>query len=138
MSGQEADDGGMSVALLAVAFLAAPSDESLTAGQVYEGCTRLLAQGAPVPPSSGHSAEAYCDAIATLDLAAADAMRLVSDGQPAETSRYCLPDAIVEASDASLLQRAFIAYVDAHPAVRSEDGAEIFEQALADKWPCPR
>ena len=129
----------MAMTLLAFALLAAPaSAQSLTAGQVYDGCTRLLAHGRPAPSGMEHMAEAYCEAVATIDLAAADALRLVSDGQPsAEIGQYCLPDAIIDASDAAALQRAFIAYVDAHPAARSDEAGRVFERALTEAWPCP-
>lgn len=129
----------MTPLLLATAFLALqPKEPPLTAGQLYDGCAQILAQGEPALPIRDR-AQAACMAIAGMDLAAADALRQVTDGQVSTTTgQFCLPDAIIEASGPAELQRAFIAYVDAHPAVRSEDGFEVFERALAEKWPCRR
>lgn len=130
----------MTLALLAFALLATPpSAEPITAGQAYDGCVQMLARGAPVPSGSENAAEAYCDAITALDLAAADAMRQAYESRPgADSDSYCLPGAIIDAGDPAPLARAFIAYVDAHPAARSEFAGNIFERALTEKWPCQR
>lgn len=130
----------MAAALLAFALLATPpSAGNMTAGQVYDGCTQLLAHEGSAPSGREQVAEAYCDAIGALDLAAADALRQLRHAQPAaDPGPYCLPGAVIDAGDTSPLTRAFVAYVDAHPAVRGEDAGPIFEQALAEKWPCPR
>ena len=131
----------MTPALFALALITTPPSElprGFTAGQLADGCARLLVARSPASPDRGPE-EAVCDAIATLDLAAAEFLRQAPEGQPLEeTELYCLPDAVVQAGDAAALQRAFVAYVDAHPAVRSEDGVQTFERALAEEWPCPR
>jgi len=61
-------------------------------------------------------------------------------GEPQRrTRRFCLPENLLNAEDdnGAVLARAFIAYVDRNPASRELDYDEVFQRALAEKWPCP-
>ncbi len=132
----------MAMVLLAAALLAAPpADGGMTAGQLYDGCGRYLAQIGSAPNAEDAGAAA-CAIMADVQLLA-NATAVVTremDGNEPDTRKFCMtedsPGAEGDASPA--LVQVFILYVDAHPAARNEDAEEVFERALAEKWPCPR
>jgi hypothetical protein len=137
----------MTLTLVAAALLAAPPSDvppqepQMTAGQLYDGCVRYVAH-ANASPDTDDEGEPIC-AMKAATMLAVDAVeaavREIDASQP-DTRTFCLPDSISRADvDPGVpLARVFIAYVDRNPASRSADADEIFDRALAEKWPCPR
>ena len=65
-------------------------------------------------------------------------MDAAGESQP-RPRRFCLPESGLnaEGDTSAPLAQAFIAYVDRNPASRDLAYDEVFQRALAEKWPCP-
>ena len=77
-----------------------------------------------------------------LVMDAAEAAMEEASGHRSGTRIFCPPESSSQEEEERAvgypLAQAFIRYVDAHPAARNEDAGQVFERALAEKWPCPR
>jgi hypothetical protein len=143
ISAAEADDAGMTPLLFTLALLTAPPapEQPTTAGQLYDGCVSYAAQAAT---SSDRDlvGEVVCAAEVAMVMAveAADAAMAGAEGRQSGTRRFCLPESLssAERDTGAPLVQAFIAYVDRNPASRELEYDEVFQRALAEKWPCPR
>jgi hypothetical protein len=132
----------MSLILFAAALFAQPApDDPATAGRLYDGCVRYVATASAPAANSGDLGVAIC-AMTLATFAAQNAAEDATEGGDRgglPPRAICVPDAVWQVdSDTGLpFAQAFIAYVDAHPAVRGQNGEEVFRRALAEKWPCP-
>lgn len=127
--------------LLLVALLAPPApdlpppDTTMTAGQLYDGCARYAANSSASSLLEGDAA--ICARTATVRLVAAAVEAAAQDAVGGPDPRTaCPPRSLLDSDDAIPLARLFIAYVDHNPASRGTNANEVFERALAEKWPC--
>jgi hypothetical protein len=137
------DDAGVTPLLFALALLATPPapGQPTTAGQLYAGCVRYASQGPASSDPDDVGAATCAVEVAMADAQAAAEAAMEAAGEPQRrTRRFCLPENLMNAEDGrgAVLARAFIAYVDRNPASRDLDYDEVFQRALAEKWPCPR
>lgn len=131
----------MTPLLFALALFSAQqaADHLTTAGQLYDGCVRYLAQGS-TSNENGLVGEVTCAAeVAMVAATEAAEAAMAGAGEVSSTRRYCIPEVILSAEDdhGAPIVQAFIAYVDHNPASREMDYDEVFARALAEKWPCP-
>lgn len=136
----------MTPLLFALAMLAAPPEVEVpsTAGQLYDGCVRLLrvATESSGPPERREEAAAgaMCAAEVAIMGATATVEAAMRDAEPGQPDRrtFCPPESLLEpaADTGSAFARAFIDYVDRNPASRDLEYDEVFKRALAEKWPC--
>lgn len=128
--------------MLAAALLAEspPSNapvSSLGVGELYDSCALFTQLGEAARDNQPRGA-ALCDAVATMELAALDAMaQLADDNRDHRT--FCPPESVLNSVNPSqVLAQAFIAHVDRNPADLERDSIGVFAAAMAAKWPCPR
>jgi hypothetical protein len=136
----------MNLALIAATLLAqsppdvAPSEPSLTAGQLYEGCVRYLAH-ADASPDTLDGEAAICAVTAAASLASNAAARAVADVDPQPALlTFCPPETIfqsMEDGETAAAARIFVTYIDRNPASRTAGAGETLNHALVEAWPCP-
>jgi len=113
-----------------------PAATPSTAGQMYDGCARFAARTAPGAPADDVN-EAICAATAALLLVSVDAETAAQEVSGGPDNRTVCPPAGDRDRDGPWLARVFTAYVDHHPSARDENADQVFQRALAEKWPCP-
>lgn len=124
----------MTLVLLTALLASQPSDQALTAGALYDGCVRHLAA-----PNTEDMAAVTCDIFAAAQRVVLEIMAAGQDAAGGQDTRIaCPPEAIMTGTEARPFIETFVAYVERNPGVRHADASEIFDRALAEKWPCPR
>jgi hypothetical protein len=121
-------------------------ERPMTAGELYGDCVRYAARAVGTA-NSGDEREFVCEvkSVAVEVRIAAEAAMVEAGDDRSTTRTLCPPESTSEEEKEAANRpagepaaRAFIAYVDAHPAARSEDADAVFERALTEAWPCPR